>query len=282
MTDLPEPFTDLSHDVEGLPGFMLNTQKIISSELLALSTGDAFKAAVVLWCRAWNQKPAGSLPNDDAILAGFSGTGSKWPKVKEMALRGFVLCSDGRLYNKTLCDDVRRAALAKAERHERTRAATEARIAKRSESASRSNVTKSHRRDETRQEEEKVGSGSAIDDACVVATIEPKPSKGTRISRDFQPDQSCQKVAKDLHFTQSLWDSCLAEFLDYWVGVPGARGTKLDWQATFRNQLRKYPQLKGFLNGKSRSDPSGVQEALDELRRENQGSDDNSQHLRDP
>lgn len=31
----------------------------------------------------------------------------------------------------------------------------------------------------------------------------------------------------------------LAEFIDYWRGVPGARGRKLDWPATFRNRLRE-------------------------------------------
>jgi hypothetical protein len=27
-------------------------------------------------------------------------------------------------------------------------------------------------------------------------------------------------------------------FVDYWRGVPGARGRKLDWPATWRNRLR--------------------------------------------
>ena len=28
------------------------------------------------------------------------------------------------------------------------------------------------------------------------------------------------------------------KFRDYWIGVPGARGTKLDWPATWRNFVR--------------------------------------------
>jgi 5-methylcytosine-specific restriction endonuclease McrA len=31
-----------------------------------------------------------------------------------------------------------------------------------------------------------------------------------------------------------MWD----EFVDYWVGVPGSRGLKLDWLATWRNRIR--------------------------------------------
>jgi hypothetical protein len=33
---------------------------------------------------------------------------------------------------------------------------------------------------------------------------------------------------------QKAWD----EFVDYWIGVPGHRGTKLDWSATWRNRIR--------------------------------------------
>lgn len=33
-------------------------------------------------------------------------------------------------------------------------------------------------------------------------------------------------------------DGVLPEFVDYWRGVAGQRGTKLDWEATFRNRVR--------------------------------------------
>ena len=127
VDELPEPFIPIDTDVRDLDGFMLNVERLLASELWALSTGREFKAAVTLWCRAWKQVPAGSLPDNERVLASFSGAGRYWPKVREMALRGFVKCSDGRLYHKVLCDDARRAAVKKAEYRERTRAATEAR-----------------------------------------------------------------------------------------------------------------------------------------------------------
>lgn len=106
----PEPMTSADIDVAGLDGFMLNAQRLLASELWALSTGDEFKAAMGLWCRAWQQTPAGSLPNDPRILASFASlTRNRWESVKGMALRGFVLCSDGRLYHRVLCDEVRTA-----------------------------------------------------------------------------------------------------------------------------------------------------------------------------
>jgi hypothetical protein len=107
--DIPAPFTTADIDLSGMPGFILDTEQLRQSELWALSTGDEFKAAVGLWCRAWQQKPPGSLPNDERLLAAWSGTGKRWNKVRDMALRGFVLCSDGRLYHLVLCQDVVRA-----------------------------------------------------------------------------------------------------------------------------------------------------------------------------
>lgn len=123
MTDSTDraPLTDASVDVEGIPGFILDTVKLLSSELAALSTGDEFKAAALLWCRAWQQKPAASLPDDDRVLASFAGMAgnlAKWRKVKPMAMRGFILCSDGRWYHPVLAFDAVRASKARQQRRD--------------------------------------------------------------------------------------------------------------------------------------------------------------------
>jgi hypothetical protein len=79
----------------------------LSSEFAAATTPEEFKAAILLWCHAWRQQPVASLPNDDAILAKWSGAGRRWKAVKEKALWGFVLCSDGRLYHETLAEEAK-------------------------------------------------------------------------------------------------------------------------------------------------------------------------------
>jgi uncharacterized protein YdaU (DUF1376 family) len=161
-----EPLTSIEDDISGLDGFMLNTDRLMVSELWALSTGDEFKAALGLWCRAWKQTPAGSLPNDERVLAAFSGAGRDWHKVRDMALRGFVACDDGRLYHKTLCEDVKRAAESKRKRKDRTKAASEARNGQRNgqrndnrnggrDDEHKPPVTESHRQDRTGQEVKK-------------------------------------------------------------------------------------------------------------------------------
>ena len=79
-------------------------------------------------------------------------------------------------------------------------------------------------------------------------TLIPK-SRGARLADDFHPDDSCARLARELKFTQSQWDTCLAEFRDYWKGVAGAKAVKTDWQATFRNQIRRFAEMKGSKNG---------------------------------
>ena len=100
---LPSPIVGPDVSLQDMEWFPFHHDLLMASELWALSSGDEFKAAMSLWCRAWKQKPAATLPNDDRILAAFAGVPIKrWPKIKDMAMRGFVLCSDGRYHHKVL------------------------------------------------------------------------------------------------------------------------------------------------------------------------------------
>lgn len=99
------PLTPPDSDLRGLPFMPLDVVRLLDSDLFALSTGDEFKAAVSLWCKCWLQLPAASLPDDDRILAALAGFGRDvkgWVKVKAMAMRGFILCDDGRWYHEVI------------------------------------------------------------------------------------------------------------------------------------------------------------------------------------
>lgn len=104
--DLPEPFTPADCDLNGLKFMPLEVARVMQSTLFGTSTGDEFKAAFALWCASWYERPAASLPNDEEMLE-FLSKAKTWKKVRNKALRGWVLCSDGRLYHET----VARAAL---------------------------------------------------------------------------------------------------------------------------------------------------------------------------
>lgn len=102
--DGPAPLLGAEVDLRGLPFMPLDTVRLIDSDLFALSSGDEFKAAIALWCKAWQQVPAASLPDDDRVLAHLSGAGGGWRKVRAVALRGFVKCRDGRLYHPVIAE----------------------------------------------------------------------------------------------------------------------------------------------------------------------------------
>lgn len=101
---MPEPLTPPDCDLRGLAFMPLDVIRLMDSDMFARTTGDEFKAALALWCKSWTQVPAGSLPDDDRVLAYLSGAGAKWKKVKPAAIRNWVKCSDGRLYHPTVCE----------------------------------------------------------------------------------------------------------------------------------------------------------------------------------
>ena len=84
--------------------------------------------------------------------------------------------------------------------------------------------------------------------------------RATRISSDFVANDAIRKWA-DEHTPGLDLAYAVEEFVDYWKGVPGQRGTKLDWDATFRNRLRELYGRKR--NGYGTSKPAGNQTATE-------------------
>ncbi|WP_423454300.1 DUF1376 domain-containing protein [Ottowia sp. VDI28] len=73
-----------------------------------------------LWMAAWHEVPAGSLDDDDDVLADAAMCDpSKWVRVREDVLRGWVKCSDGRLYHPVVSERVQEAWASKQERRKR-------------------------------------------------------------------------------------------------------------------------------------------------------------------
>lgn len=90
--------------------FELDYESIDQSETWALA-GQAGELArpllLMLWLTAWRQKPAGSLPADEGVIAALMGvSASTWAAVRDVLLRGWWLAEDGRLYHDTLTQRV--------------------------------------------------------------------------------------------------------------------------------------------------------------------------------
>jgi hypothetical protein len=66
-------------------------------------------------------------------------------------------------------------------------------------------------------------------------------TRGTRIPDDFKitPEMAAWGRKEVPAITGQMADRITAEFIDYWRGAAGAKGVKLDWEATWRNWLRR-------------------------------------------
>lgn len=97
----------------------LDVARLRDSELASNEPPDACWAAVLLWAASWHQVPAASIPDDElwiAKQAGYQLRGKidkAWSKVRSGALRGWVKCSDGRLYHPVVAEKARDAWQAK-------------------------------------------------------------------------------------------------------------------------------------------------------------------------
>lgn len=126
MTDRPAPLTPADCDLTDFAFMPLDVARLRDSELASNESPEACWAAVQLWAASWHQVPAGSIPNDDKWLAKHTGYGrivKEWMRIRQGALRGWIECSDGRLYHSVVSEKAREAWEAKVEQRYRTEVA---------------------------------------------------------------------------------------------------------------------------------------------------------------
>lgn len=129
------------------------------------------------------------------------------------------------------------AVTSSAERKRRERERQASRDVTPSHTPSRA-VTRRHAESRKEREEEKEKKEEKEDHSTTTPVAVPASKRGTRLPTDWTPAEETQAWAR----SQGVSDPCgklLEEFRDFWVGVPGARGTKLDWDATYRNRVRQ-------------------------------------------
>ena len=91
----------------------------------------------------------------------------------------------------------------------------------------------------------------------------PKTASGSRLSQDWFLPASWGNWAIDEGAGQDLIVSEADKFKDYWISVAGAKARKADWEATWRNWMRKAmadqkPQFKA-INGGTNERPHNSQ-----------------------
>jgi Protein of unknown function (DUF1376) len=220
---MTEPLVPADLDLRDFSYMPLDVVRVRDSELVVTSTGEAFRAAVLLWCAAWHQVPASSLPNDDRLLANLAGFGrdlDAWREVKSSALHGFEQCSDGRLYHPVIAEKALEAAEAKKKQRDRTAAATEARRntsrkTKRKRDGDRDDVRNDHQGKgmEGNRTEQTLPSGESAD--------APAKNDGILVPKDWQPNERNIEVAHNAGLTDARIDEETRRFRSY----NRARGT---------------------------------------------------------
>ena len=111
-TNLPEPLTPPEADLRGLPWMELDGIRLFRSTFWLTKSAEVRCAGLELWWESMQQTPAGSLPDDDVMLAKLAGFGrdlSQWMSHRTDVLHGWILCSDGRLYHPVIAEIVIKA-----------------------------------------------------------------------------------------------------------------------------------------------------------------------------
>jgi uncharacterized protein YdaU (DUF1376 family) len=98
----PPPLIPSDVDLRDFRFMPLDVVQLQNSETWAMADGWAAKALLNLWTKAWHQVPSGSLPDNDDLHRTWANVPG-WELVRDVALRGFIKCNDGRLYHRIIC-----------------------------------------------------------------------------------------------------------------------------------------------------------------------------------
>ena len=243
----------------------LDVVRLRDSDFAITATGDEFKAGVLLWCAAWHQVPAGSLPDNDLMLASFAGYGrdiQAWAGVKIMALHGFSKGEDGRLYHSVICEKAAESWDKKNAQRSRTKAATEARRRAQEQRDVSPDDQRHDQRHDNRDDQHKSHQGTVKGQLSKGIGIEgaqdappPKKSsrkKGSRIPEDWAPDDKARTYAREHGLDNPTIEIEAEKFKNHWLAKTGANATKLDWPATWRTWVLN----SGKFNGHGGAPPS--------------------------
>ena len=101
--------------------------------------------------------------------------------------------------------------------------------------------------DQTRPDTDHIESGAASISAlsnlpAVITAADAAPAKtkrGSRLPDDWQPARTDANLGAEHGHPDPWLSDQLARFRDYWAAVAGAKGVKADWDATWRNWIRR-------------------------------------------
>lgn len=135
---MSEPLTPADCDLRDFPYMPLDVVRLRRSKawLLCKRQPELAFYMLNLWGASWHEIPAASLEDDDDVLADAAMCDvKKWRKIKDILLRGWIKCSDGRLYHPVVAEKALIAWSSKQTRRQQTEKARETLARKRSNAA---------------------------------------------------------------------------------------------------------------------------------------------------
>ena len=183
-------------------------------------------AYLLLLMQAWVR--GGSLPNDQEQLRRMTRMSPEQWAASSATLLAFFTDAGAELRHKRIDADLAKAQAFRDEQARKSRLAVEARVTRGLTRGSPvgepvDNPVVDPRVTQTQSQSQQLKTRSPIGD--------PKESRtrGSRLPDDFQPGEGTpEQIAEQLPILR-----------DYWIAQPGQKGVKLDWQATWRNWLRR-------------------------------------------
>lgn len=119
----PKTLVPTDCDLRDFPFMPVDIMRLFNSEFHALANDAEWRAGMTLWLKSYHQVPAASIPDDDVLLARLAEFGrdvKSWKEVREMALRGWIKCDDGRLYHPVVAEKVLEAWIQKIQQRWRS------------------------------------------------------------------------------------------------------------------------------------------------------------------
>jgi uncharacterized protein YdaU (DUF1376 family) len=215
-------------------------------------TTEEHGAYMLLLAAMWRRN--GSVPDDDKDNARILGlTPAKWRKTKARLLAtisGFKIENDAitqEKLQKTWENTQEKITKNKANGAKGGRAA-----ASKNNDLDQANATETVKPKATIPEPEPIKREAK---ASLSPTAKKSPT-GSRLSQDWVLSKSLGDWSLDEGASHDLIRAEADRFKDYWIGVAGAKGRKADWDATWRNWIRKAiadnhkPQLKAISGGR--------------------------------
>lgn len=126
----PAPLSPPNVDLRDYQNMPVQARRLLQSETWIEGADEPKPAHAImcLWLESWHQVPAGSLPDNDKVLARLAMCdGKAWRELKDKVMASWFLCSDGRWYHPVVVEVAQEAWQTKRNQNDRTE---KARLAK--------------------------------------------------------------------------------------------------------------------------------------------------------